>query len=99
MSQWGGAEHRNPSMAKELETRGGIWRSEYLSLFHFSLYHQGDIVISMGVPNPLPGEPSASAPEREEDIIDVSDLIGGDAIPISPDSIFALQSTTNSSMN
>ena len=86
-------------MTSKSETRRGIWRSVLDRYSGFSLPHQGDMVISMGVPNPLPGEPSASAPEREEDIIDVSDLIGGDAIPISPDSIFALQSTTNSSMN
>ena len=59
----------------------------------------GDMVISMGVPRPLPGEPRPSAPAREEDMMALRDLIGGDAIPISPDSIFCLQSTINSSTN
>ena len=39
------------------------------------------MVISMGLPIPLPGEPRPSAPLRDDDIIDASDLIGGEAIP------------------
>ena len=60
---------------------------------------QGDMVISIGVPNALPGEPSASVLLIDEDIIEVRDLIGGEAIPITPESAFCLQSAINSSMN